>query len=68
MDIPYKKNFFLTDIIIHENKGGHITKWEKNKHFWLDKNFWPMRWPGTPKFSRIKLFGRIDHHLSRLLI
>jgi len=70
MDIPYKKKvFFLTDIIINENKGGgHVTKWGKNENFWPDRNFWPMGWPGIPKFGRMKLFGRIDHHLSRFLI
>ena len=68
MDIPYKKKFFLTDIIIHENKGGANHQVGEKRKFWPDRNFWPMGWPGTPKFGRMKLFGRIDHHLSRFLI
>ena len=37
-----------------KTKGGQVTKWGKNEIFWADRNFWPMGWPGIPKFGRVK--------------
>ena len=63
MDIPYKKNcFFLTDIIIHENKGGGGRHQVGEKRKFLarqkfladgvagDPKIWPNEtfWPNWP--------------------
>ena len=60
------ENFFQGRPAEKMKRGTNNLVPKKRKNFG-DRNFWPMEWPGVPKFGGVKIFYPIIISLKNLL-